>query len=690
MGDNYQYYKRDMSWLSFNYRVLLEAEDTSLPLYERIDFIAIYSSNLEEFYRIRVADHMAAASGVLRNDDETVQSSRLLVDEIKKEVTRQLKTRSRIYREMIVPDLKAHHVVFYQSSEVLPEHELFIRDFFRDEVFPFLQPVPVSDDVKSFLRDNRLYLTVKVKKEGRSFYYVIKQPYQKDPRFIELPRIGDDYYVMYLDDVIKANLGYVFPGYEVDSCYSIKISRDADIMLKDTDSGEVLVADIKSKVKKRKIGSICRFVYDGLMPDDFLHHLMRMFNIQDSELMPSSSHLNFEDLSKLPNPIPALAADERPEPMKLNCLNGAQSIFEYVAKRDMLIYFPYFSFEHFLHFFSEAANDPYTEEILITQYRVAENSAVIDRLIEAVRRGKKVTVFVELKARFDEENNLESSEKMKSAGICIIYSMPKLKVHAKVALVKRRKTDVLGRSLCSYAYIGTGNFNEKTAKNYADVGLFTADVGITEELDSLFRYLSGNGKPEFRHLLVTQFNLLPELLDMIHHEIALADAGKRGRIIVKLNALQDTTMIDELYKASQHGVKVDLIVRGICCLKSGESYSKNITVTRIVDSFLEHSRIWCFGNDDDPKVFFGSPDWMRRNLYRRIEIVTPVVDRRLRDELIDMLRIQLADNQKACWIDKHLQNVFKRNFYAVPVRAQYVFYEYLKRKNEEALEYHYL
>ena len=681
MEHEYEYFKRDLSWLSFNYRVLLEAEDSSLSLYERIHFVAIYSSNLEEFYRIRVADHIAAASGMARSDEETVSSSKLLVGEINAEVNRQLKKRDSI-EQMLVADLKRNHIVFYQTSDVLPEHQEYIAHFFQEEVFPFLQPVPIAESVKTFLRDNRLYLAVRLKKDDKFYYFIIKQPYQKNPRFIELPPVGDDYYIMYLDDVIKANLKYIFPGFEIDSCYSVKISRDADIMIKDTAKDEMLVADIKSKVKKRKIGSVCRFVYDAHMPDDFLHHFMTSFGISQNELMPCGVHMNLEDLSKLPNPLPDLDKDTKPEPMSLHCLNGEQSVFDYVAKRDMLIFFPYFSFDHFLHFLSEAAKDPYTEEIMLTQYRVAENSAVIDQLIEAVKCGKQVTVFVELKARFDEENNLETSEKMKSAGIRIIYSMPKLKVHAKVALIKRRSSDVLGRPLCSYAYIGTGNFNEDTAKVYADVGLFTSNAEITDELYSLFHFLSGSGSPAFHHLLVTQFNLLPELIKLIHHEIDLADAGTEGRIIVKMNALQDTALIDELYKASQHGVRIDLIVRGICCLKSGESYSKHITVTRIVDSFLEHSRIWFFGNGGNPQLFIGSPDWMKRNLYRRIEVVTPIWDEQLKNELIDMLRIQLADNIKACWVDGHLQNVFKQNFYAVPVRAQYAFYEYLQSKNE--------
>ena len=316
---------------------------------------------------------------------------------------------------------------------------------------------------------------------------------------------------------------------------------------------------------------------------------------------------------------------------------------------------------------------------MVTQYRVAENSVVINTLIAAAQNGKKVTVFVELKARFDEENNLATAEMMQAAGIKIIYSIPGLKVHAKVALIRRRGMN--GEKLPGYAYISTGNFNEKTATLYADCGLFTCRKEIVNDLYNLFRTLQGKEDPKFSTLLVARFNLIPELNRLIDREIALADQGKQGRIILKMNALQDPTMIDRLYEASEHGVQIDLIVRGICCLIPGRSYSRNIRVTRIVDSFLEHARIWYFGNDGNPKVFMGSPDWMRRNLYRRIEAITPILAPDLRDSLIEMLNIQLADNQKACWVDDQLQNIFKKRTPGTPsIRAQYTFYDWLNKQ----------
>ena len=680
-----RYFKRDISWLSFNYRVLLEAEDDTLPLYERINFISIYSSNLEEFYKIRVADHKAIATGAAHSDEESVQSAMQLVTEINEEVNRQLEERIRIYEQKILPALRQHHIIFYQSRNVEPFHKEFLRRFFREEIFPYLSPVPVSKDkVISFLRDNRLYLAVRLHSKGtlpgdpdHTQYFVMKLPYSKVPRFIELPKQDKNYYLMFIEDIIKANIDTIFPGYDVDSSYCIKISRDADILIDESANTSEIIEQVKTKVKKRKIGAVCRFVYDRAMPDDFLDFLVDAFRINRQELVPGDKHLNMEDLRHLPNPNNAVRPIRKPQPMKLACLDERESIFRYVEKKDLLLHYPYHSFEHFIHFLYEAVHEPTVREIMVTQYRVSENSAVINTLIAAAQNGKKVTVFVELKARFDEENNLATAEMMKAAGINILFSLPGLKVHAKVALVLRR--DKQGHKLPSYAYISTGNFNEKTATLYADCGLFTCNPVLVNDLHNLFRTFQGKENPVFHRLLVARFNLIPELNRLIDHEIELAKSGKQGRIILKMNALQDPAMIERLYEASQAGVKIDLIVRGICCLIPGRKYSRNIRVTRIVDTFLEHARVWYFGNGGKPKLFLGSPDWMRRNLYRRIEAVTPILDPDLKRELSDMLSIQLSDKRKACFVDDHLRNRWKS---ARPqkekIRSQYTFYEYLK------------
>jgi len=683
MEGKYQYFKRDVSWLSFNHRVLLEADDDSIPLYERINFISIYSSNLEEFYKIRIAEHKAVANGGY-SEDMTQDEARELIRQIADEVNSQLEDRIRIYERKIIPALKENHIVFYQSpEEVEPFHRDFMANFFQEEIFPYLLPVPVCKErIRTFIRDNRLYLSTRVvrKDTGEREYFIMKLPYSKVPRFIELPKVEDNYYLMFMEDIIKANIGQMFPGYEVESSYCCKISRDADFFVDDAPTTEKIVEQLKKKVKKRKIGAVCRFVYDRHMPQDYLEYLADAFDIDREELVPGDKHLNLEDLAHLPNPNKNLLPVMKPQPMQLNCLDKKLSVFRYVSKRDLLLHYPYHSFDHFIHFLYEAVHDPSVKEIMITQYRVAPHSEVINTLIAAAQNGKRVTVFVELKARFDEENNLATAELMQKAGIHIIYSIPGLKVHAKVALVLRYHKD--GRPKKSFAYISTGNFNEKTATVYADSALITSNQEMVDDLHNLFRLLSKEiTEPRFKHLLVPRFNLFPELKRRLGFEMNMAQAGKKAHVILKMNALQDPAMIDELYRASEVGVQIDLIVRGICCLIPNQPYSRNIRITRIVDGFLEHARVWYFYNGGNPLVYMGSPDWMRRNLYRRIEAVTPVLDPKLKQEMIDMLHIQLADNQKAGWVDEHLRNVMKHDELAPPVRSQYAFYEYLKEKN---------
>lgn len=681
---SFRYFDRDMSWLSFNYRVLLEAADEQLPIYERINFIAIYTSNLEEFYKVRVAEHRAVAKGLKVSEGADREASAAILKEITAETTRQLAERTRIFEQLIVPTLRRNRIIFYQdTAEVEEAHLPYLQRYFTDEIFPYLQPVPIRRGIiTTFLRDNRLYMALRLRRMGRFEYFLLKLPYSKVPRFVELPRLGECDYIIYMEDIIRMYVRQMFPGYEWDSCYCFKISRDADILVDNIATNELL-QQLKTKVKHRKNGAISRFLYDGQMPADFLAFLMRAFGITADELVVGDRHLNLEDLRHLPCPNPVLSQEEeRPTTMPHRPLEEVGgSVYRYVAHRDLMLFYPYHSFNHFIHFLYEAVNDPLCTDIMITQYRVAENSAVINALIAAARNGKRVTVFVELKARFDEENNLETAQLMRAAGINILFSIKGLKVHAKVALVLRR--DKGGKIIRSYAYVSTGNFNEKTARQYADIGLFTSSRAVVYDLQNLFAYLRKEQESvRFKRLLVAQFNLVPRLKLLIEQEKRLALEGRGGHIILKMNALQDPLMIDELYKASLAGVQIDLIVRGICCLIPGEEFSRNIRVTRVVDSFLEHARVWFFANDGNPRLFLGSPDWMRRNLYRRIEVVAPVLDKTLRRRLIDMLHIQLTDNRKACRVDKNLQNVFKPASDENTIRSQYAFYDYLLENNE--------
>lgn len=680
----YKYFKRDISWLSFNYRVLLEAKDKSLPVYERIKFLSIFSSNLEEFYKVRVSSYHSSLVEDIK--EESVEEALETLSEINTLVMQQEEEYYRIFDQEILPELKENNIILYQSDEVLPFHREFATKFFNEEVFPYLTPMIIQKDyIHSFILDARIYQVISLLSRKKKdvdqdpsdyTYAIMKIPHTKVPRFIELPSHNGMHYIMFIDDIIRANLSSVFPGYNVGECYSLKISRDADFSVEDGDHTK-LAERILKKVRKRKIGAVTRFQYDKAMPDYFLKYLRDTYEIEDEELLPSGRYLNLDDLMELPNPSNKKLTEDLPEALRVPDFEKNTSILRVLRKKDILMHFPYQSFDYLIRFLMQAAFDPKVLEIKVTQYRVAEDSAVINSLISAAKNGKKVTVFVELKARFDEENNLKTAEAMQQAGIKIIYSLKGLKVHAKLAYVRKRSKDPKV-PIKGYAYLSTGNFNEKTARIYSDMGLLTSNQDIITEINELFNILEGRTKTyEFNHLLVAQFNMVPMLNKMIDREIALSEDGSKGRIILKMNSLQDKKMIRKLYKASTAGVEIDLIIRGICCLVPNQPYSKNIKITRIVDSYLEHTRIWYFHNNGNPTYHLTSADWMERNLRRRIETAYPIYCEKHQQQIMDFLNIQLNDNVKASFIDENLNNVFKTNDQPI-VRAQRAFYNYLK------------
>jgi len=662
MEKAHSYFNRDVSWLSFNYRVLLESEDSSLPIYERIKFLSIHASNLEEFYKIRVAEHRSVIMKKIHSEENSTEAEEIL-GKIKAEVTRQQQEFSRIFRTKILPELEKQNIILGLNQQIKEEHKEFVKNYFREEIFPFLEPVMLfKEEVNFFIRDNRLYQVVDLKKKetNQKAYAIIKIPYSKVPRFIELPQLDGKHYFMFVEDVIAANLSEIFIGYWIEGSYNIKISRDADIYMDAVLNTNSLIETLKKKVKKRKIGDLSRFVYDRRMPEDCLKYICETFHLQKEDLIPDNVHLNMEDLIKLPNPVGAELNSSPVIPLRIAELDQAKSILPKIREKDIFLHYPYHSFDYFIHFLMDAAANPKVEEIKVTQYRVAPDSEVINNLINAAKKGKKVTVFVELKARFDEENNLYTAEIMKQSGIRIVYSLPGLKVHAKVALVTQ-KANFRGVKK-SYAYLSTGNFNEKTARLYSDMAILTSNKKITKELIQLFDVLeSQNREVHFQNLLVAQFNMLPVLKEMIQREINWAKQGKQAYIILKMNALQDPLMIEELYKASEAGVQIDLIIRGICCLVPNQTYSKNIRIIRIVDMFLEHSRIWYFYNNGKEDLYLTSADWMKRNLYRRIETAFPVLDKRIKQTIISILNLQLNDNVKACFIDEQLNNLSRKD-----------------------------
>jgi polyphosphate kinase len=668
----------------------MEAKNESLPIYERIKFLSIYSSNLEEFYKVRVSGYHSSILKSIERDESEEEALQIL-EQINEEVTAQEREYNLIFNEMILPELERNNIVLYPTEKVEPFHRAFVEKFFNEEVFPFLQPMIVQKkDIHSFILDGRIYqaisLVKKKKKEKNAAhaeytYAIMKIPYTKVPRFIQLPSVGGKYYVMFIDDIIRANLQSVFPGYHVGECYAIRISRDADFSL-EGENQKTIAEKILHKVRKRKIGAVTRFQYDRNMPAYFLNYLCQSYEIEDEELLASDRYLNMADLAKFPNPVGTTLTRSYPPPLRIPVLENNNAILRVLRKQDLLLNFPYQSFDYLLRFLMQAAFDPKVLEIKVTQYRVAENSAVINSLISAAKNGKKVTVFVELKARFDEENNYFTSELMQQAGIKIIYSLPGLKVHAKLAYIRRRSNDA-ENPLKGYAYLSTGNFNEKTARIYSDTGLLTSNKAFIQDIDEIFSVLEGKAHTRaFKHLLVAQFNMVPAIYAMIEREIQHVREGKLGYIILKMNSLEDKGMLDALYRASEAGVKIDLIIRGVCCLIPNQAYSKNIRITRIVDGYLEHSRVWYFHNDGAENVYLASADWMERNLHRRIESAFPILSEPLKRELIGMLKIQLADNQSAVWVDENLNNVFKHDDNP-PLRAQEATYRYLERLGME-------
>jgi polyphosphate kinase len=681
LKQTYSYFNRDLSWLSFNYRVLLESEDAGLPIYERIKFLAIHASNLEEFYEIRVAGHRSVVlQKIFRKEDAS--ESELLLEAIHAEVARQQQEFFRIFQTQILPELERNNIMLYMNDAPKSEHRAWIETYFSEEIFPFLQPVILlKNDIRFFIRDKRLYQVVQLRKTttGEQFFAIIKTPYAKIPRFIELPSIEGKYYFMFAEDVISANLQTIFPGYTIEGSYNIKVSRDGDIFLENDESHVALPEIVKRKIRKRKIGDVSRFVYDKRMSPECLKHLLEMFQVQRKDLIPDNRYLNLEDLMKLPNPVGKELKAPSMVPIRIPELDQNNWLFPFIRKKDIFLHYPYHTFDYFVRFLMEASANPNVEEIMLTQYRVAQDSEIINNLINAAKNGKKVTVFVELKARFDEANNLITSQMMKDAGINIIYSIPGLKVHAKVALVTEKIVDKNTKRQ-SYAYLSTGNFNEKTAKLYADMGILTSNGKITGEIRKLFEVLeTQNIDVKFNDLWVAQFNMVPNLQRKIQNEIKQAKKGKKAHIVLKMNGLQDEFMIDELYKASEAGVKIDLIVRGVSCIIPGQPYSKNIRITRIVDMFLEHSRIWYFYNEREEDVYLTSADWMKRNLYHRIEVAFPVLDKKIKQTIIKILKIQLNDNTKACFVDDRMQNVFKnkKNKSEKTVHAQRDIYKLL-------------
>ncbi len=657
---------KDLSWLSFNGRVLEEAASESVPLLERLKFLSIFSSNLDEFYRVKMPPLLALQK--IKKKRSTVLSY------VNATVLEQQKRFGYILDDLVIPKLKEINIHFLNTEPIPPTLDEQVRDIFFTEVAGLLQPVLFEHTQNFFAGNNQLYALVILEGEdGREKPGIVNIPTQVLPRFYTINK-EDKRFIVFLDDIIRDNMKAIFPGKKIKSVFNIKITRDAELNLAD-DYNEDVAVKIEKQLQKRDYGLATRFLYQPGIPEQHWPEILATFNLQKSSLVEGGVHHGLKDLAYFPVKDEALNYPAwKPVITRIN----RATLFEEITVQDVMVHTPYRHFNTVLRFFNEAAIDLAVEEIFTTLYRVAADSRIAYALISAACNGKKVTVLVELKARFDEANNLRWSKRMKDAGVKIIYSSNNIKIHAKVALVKRSHPSkpLLG-------LLATGNLNEGTARYYTDHILLTANYPMLLELKMLFDFLVKKQKPDladrlnFSHLLVSQFNLRKKFFNLVEREMSNAVAGKKSGIMIKLNNLEEEKLIEKLYKASKAGVKIDLIIRGICCLKPGvPGLSENIRVKRIVDRYLEHGRVFRFENNGNPEIFMGSSDWMVRNIYRRIEVCFPIYHEPLKKELMDILDIQFSDNVQAVWVDAEGRNkpILKEG---TPVRSQEAIYRYM-------------
>lgn len=674
------FFDRDLSWLTFNGRVLDEAGRDNVPLLEKIKFLSIYSSNLDEFYRVRMPV-LLALEKLSKKDSNNIAVDDNLLDKANAEIHAQQQKYGAILREIVKPQLLTNHINFVYGEDLPQDLEAETTAYFLNQVLAFLQPVNLHKAKKSFFpNNNELYFLITLVKDGEEQTIILNIPSASLPRFYKITK-GDKTNVLFLDDIIRNNFDILFKDAEITGCYSFKITRTAEIDLKDEYAGD-LAKQIEKQLQKRDFGLATRFLYQPGIPSKTMEFLVQKLNLEKANLVAGGRYHNLKDLASFPINLPKLSSESWPKLVYPPIEKGV-SLYDEILQRDILINPPYQSYNSILRFFNEAANDERVEEIFVTLYRVASDSKIVNALISAAKNGKKVSVLVELKARFDEANNIKWAKKMKAVGVDIIYSVTALKVHAKIALVKRK----IGLRSISIGLFATGNFNETTANFYTDHVLMTAHEEMLREMELLFIFLAKRVKPadedliKFQYLLVAQFNLQKCFLELMDREIKHAQVGKDASIVIKLNNLEEEVLIAKLYDASRSGVKIELIVRGICRLiPDVAGMSENITVRRIVDRYLEHGRIFVFSNAGNEEVYMGSADWMNRNIYRRIEVCFPVLDANIKAQIKAFLNLQLSDNLQAVNLDKEMNNVpIMPN--EKPLQSQHRIYQLLMQQN---------
>jgi len=676
-----RYTNREISWLSFNERVLQEAEDENNPLLERVRFLGIFSNNQDEFFRVRVASiRRLKQDKNAKNYDLTFKPEKLLKD-ISDIVLLQQSRFRKIYAKLI-KSLEQENIFIKNEKQLNEEQKIVIANYFRNHVRPLLIPIMLHNVEKMpRLLDHRIYLAVILKAEAESDkeeYALIEIP-NRLSRFFELPKIDSESNIILLDDIIRFCMPEIFSIFQYNyfKAYTVKVTKDAELDIS-PDLRISYLEKIANSVKARKKAAVLRFVYDEQMPAKLLNYLTRRIKIKKSaNLIPGGRYHNFKDFMNFPLLGRTDLVYEEPPSIQPKNLGINESHLDYIRQKDILIFYPYHSFNFMIELLREAAIDRRVKSIKITLYRVAKNSMIINALINAAKNGKEVTVVMEIRARFDELSNIEYANTLQSAGIRVIFADPNLKVHCKLCLINR----VENGEMVQYANISNGNYHEGTSKRYSDLSLFTTDANITDEINKLFKFMKHTILTyPFENILVSPRYMKNRFYELVDQEIKNKKNGKEAWMKFKMNNFSNFETVDKLYYASSKNVKIQLLTRGICCLRPGiKGLSENIEVLSILDKYLEHSRLYIFANGGNPKIYLASADLMSRNLNDRIEVMCPVYSEEAKQILLDIFDIQWNDNVKARIIDAGLNNVYKRNNTAKN-RSQFMIYEYLKNR----------
>jgi len=675
-----KYLNREISWLDFNARVLQEASDTKVPIIERLRFLGIFSNNLDEFFQVRYATVKRIAESVVDKDNGKNKKAINLLDQITNKVIK-LQTKSSEILDSIQLSLEKEDIYFINENEVKDSQKEFLRDFFLRKISPALVTIILSKRKKYDFTDNKAFLIANMSFKKQDNIHAIVEIPENISRFVVLPKKSKKQYIMLIDDIIRYHLKIIFSyyNYERIDTHMVKITRDAEMDIDDIDLSKSYIKKISEYVRKRKYSNPVRLVYDKDISKSTLNFIIKKLKITSNDsLIPGARYHQRRDYMDFPDLSRNDLLYKKKKPLNIRDFHIEANLLMQISKKDFLMYTPYHSFSYLVAFLRQSAIDPNVRSIKITLYRLSKNSNVISSLINAAKNGKKVLVQIELQARFDEENNIRIAEMLKLAGVELIFGVKGLKVHSKICLIERRENN----NKKFYGFISTGNFNESTAEVYTDYTLFTSNQGILNDVSKVFEFLKVNYKiQKYKHLIVSPHYTSSLLFSLIDKEIENSINGKKSEIILKLNSLTSNRFVNKLYEASNAGVKIKLIIRGICCLIPNlKNLSENIEVISIVDKYLEHPRVYVFENDGDKKVYISSADLMTRNLDNRVEVACPIYQENLKKQILDTIQISLNDNVKSRLINLNKQNEFVENKNK-KVRSQWDTYDYFYKIN---------